>query len=144
MDGPSLSGDKYSGPIGKLLPHAETLPINPQFTVIETFLVPAISEEALKRLNGDQKVFVQLVLIITTGRVPQNFEKYKIGEERLKNIDFIGIFYFKFSFDNVHFLKTLNFISIHFIPQILFFNSSADVRSSLGDYKFQTFTCCNF
>lgn len=80
LDGPSLSGDKYSGPIGSLLSDVESLPLNFDFPVLDASLIPAISSEALSKLNGDQNMFVKLVLIITTGQIPKNFKNYKIGE----------------------------------------------------------------
>ena len=88
LDGDSLSGDKWSGPIGKLLPEVESLPINPNFPVLDSFLVPAISSEALSQLNADQKMLAKLVIIITTGVIPPNFSKYTIGKVRLKNMDY--------------------------------------------------------
>ena len=86
LDGASLSGEKWSGPIGSQLADVESLPIDYDFPVIDAFLVPAISDEALSKMNSDQKVFMQLVIIVTTGHVPKNFDKYKIGKEGL-NMD---------------------------------------------------------
>ena len=80
LDGGSLSGDKYSGPIGSLLPDVESFPIDFNFTVLDACLVPEISIEAISKLNSDQQYFMKLVIIITTGEVPENFEHYNIGK----------------------------------------------------------------
>lgn len=80
LDGPTLSNNLFSGPIGKLLPSTTELPINEEFTPI-TIGSPLIklSEEVLDDLSTDQYYGYRLVTAIREGVLPKSLALLEIG-----------------------------------------------------------------
>ena len=80
IDGPTLSDQKFSGPIGKLLPSATDLEINPKFTQI-TVGPPLIklSENVIQDLSTDQHYGYNIVCAIRNGVLPTRLALLEIG-----------------------------------------------------------------
>ena len=79
LDGKSLSGEKWSGPLGKLLNDVNKLPLNPNFTPITEFEMPEIPPDVLSGMSEDQKYLAKIIDILVTGVIPDQFERYEIG-----------------------------------------------------------------
>ena len=80
LDGPTLSNNKWSGPLGKMLDTATELEINPNFTKI-TVGPPLIylPEDVSKDLSTDQFYGYMMVNAIRTGVLPERLAHLEIG-----------------------------------------------------------------
>ena len=79
LDGKSLSDNKFSGELGKLLGNVTDLPIDPTFKPWSEYELPEMPPEVEKQLNNDQKYLYKLVRVLITGIIPPGFDKYEIG-----------------------------------------------------------------
>ena len=80
MDGGTVCANKYSGPIGKHLNDVENFELDENFVPIPSEDLPIISEDVVENFNSDQKYLYKIALIITTGKIPENFARYKIAD----------------------------------------------------------------
>ena len=80
LDGATVSANKYSGPIGKLLSEAENLELDENFVPIPCDGFPEIPEDVLREFNKDQKFLYKIAQIIVSGKIPDNFALYKIAD----------------------------------------------------------------
>ena len=80
LDGPTLSGNKYSGDIGKLFDSATELEINPNFEKI-TVGPPLIelNDKVIKDLSTDQAYAYKITNAIRTGVLPNMLALLEIG-----------------------------------------------------------------
>ena len=80
LDGPTLSNNRWSGPLGKMLDTATELEINPNFTKI-TVGPPLIqlSDEVIKDLSTDQFYGYMMSNAIRTGVLPERLAHLEIG-----------------------------------------------------------------
>ena len=80
LDGPTASGKKFTGTIGKVLDLATTFPINPEFSPIHS-VEPVInlSPEVLNDLSTDQKYIYMIYRTIREGVVFGNVDQLTIG-----------------------------------------------------------------
>ena len=83
LDGKSASGDKWTGPVGKLLNDAannEKFPFNPEFEVVTDGIpLVEIRPEVLKDLSQDQKFLYEITKMVKTGIVPPNLIHRTLG-----------------------------------------------------------------
>ena len=80
VDGPTLSHNRWSGPVGQLLDSATDLEINPNFTKID--IGPPLIElrqEVIKDLSTDQYYAYKITEAIRTGVVPTILANLQIG-----------------------------------------------------------------
>ena len=80
VDGPTLSHNRWSGPVGQLLDSATDLEINPNFTKID--IGPPLIElrqEVIKELSTDQYYAYKITEAIRTGVVPIILANLQIG-----------------------------------------------------------------
>ena len=75
------SGDKWTGPIGKSLPHVQDMELNENFQPVsgETELLD-LSSEIVDDLSSDQKTLYKLVKMVRTGEVIPNLQQYQMGK----------------------------------------------------------------
>ena len=80
LDGPTLSSNKWSGPLGGMLDNATELEINPNFSKI-TIGPPLIelSQEVIKDLSTDQNYSYLIVNAIRSGELPKRLACLEIG-----------------------------------------------------------------
>ena len=80
LDGPTLSNNKWSGPLGKMLDTATELEINPRFPKIEIG-PPSIElrEEVINDLSTDQFYAYLITTAVKTGVVPERLANLEIG-----------------------------------------------------------------
>ena len=80
LDGPTLSNNTFSGKIGKLLPTATDLDINPNFIPIRVGppLLP-LTDEIISDLSTDQHYGYMMVNAIRSGVVPQRLPMLDVG-----------------------------------------------------------------
>lgn len=80
LDGPTLSNNRWSGPVGKLLDTATELEINHSFTRITTG-PPLIDlgEAVVNDLSTDQAYGYKIVTAIQTGRLPPSLALLEVG-----------------------------------------------------------------
>ena len=80
LNGPTLSNNKFSGVIGKLLDSATELQINPKFEAIYVGPpLPDLITEVLKDLSTDQAYGWRIVMAIRSGVVSQDLALLEIG-----------------------------------------------------------------
>ena len=79
IDGKTSGKESWTGPLGKMLPKVEELPLDPDFTVIEGGDLPDLSEDEVGDLSTDQKYLYRILKIIKTGNIPPDFQKFNIG-----------------------------------------------------------------
>ena len=79
VDGKTSGKDSWTGPIGKLLPKVQELPLDPKFKVIESGDLPDLSDDEIQDLSTDQKYLYKILQVIKTGIIPPNFDKYNMG-----------------------------------------------------------------
>ena len=72
IDGKTSGKESWTGPLGKMLPKVEELPLDPDFTVIEGGDLPDLSEDEVGDLSTDQKYLYRILKIIKTGIIPSN------------------------------------------------------------------------
>ena len=80
MDGGTVCANKYSGPIGKHLNDVENFELDENFVPLPSEDLPIISEDVVENFNSDQKYLYKIALTITTGKIPENFARYKIAD----------------------------------------------------------------
>ena len=64
VDGKTSGKESWTGPIGKLLAKVLELPLDPNFTVIESGDLPDLSEDEIRDLSTDQKYLYRILKII--------------------------------------------------------------------------------
>ena len=76
----TVSGNKWSGPIGKLLPQAKDLEYNDEFQPVpgETELID-VPTEVVADLSSDQKTLYKLLKMVKTGEKIPHIEEYTPG-----------------------------------------------------------------
>lgn len=80
LDGKTLSNNKWSGPIGKMLDSATEMDINPDFVKICVGpALPQLSNEVIKDLSTDQSYGYRMVTAIRTGVLPKDLALLEIG-----------------------------------------------------------------
>ena len=80
LDGPTLSGNRWSGDIGNMLNSATELEINPNF--VKIVIGPPIvqlRQEVIKDLSTDQSYAYRIYQAIKPGHIPQTLAKLEIG-----------------------------------------------------------------
>ena len=76
----TLSNNKWSGPIGKMLDSATELDINPDFTRITIGPdLPQLSAKVIKDLSTDQSYCYRIANAIRTGVLPKDLAMLEIG-----------------------------------------------------------------
>ena len=78
-DGKISGKASWTGPIGKMLTNVLNLPLNPNFKTITGADLPSLTDNVVLYLSADQKYLYRILQVITTGKMPNNFEKYTIG-----------------------------------------------------------------
>ena len=80
LDGKTLSNNKWSGPLGKMLNSATKLDINPDFPKICLGpQLPRLSDSIIRTLSTDQSYGYRIVSAIRTGVLPSNLAMLEIG-----------------------------------------------------------------
>jgi len=80
LDGKTLSNNKWSGRLGKLLESVTELEINPDFTKICVGpALPQLTEAVIKDLSTDQSYGYRIVGAIRTGVLPKDLALLEIG-----------------------------------------------------------------
>ena len=79
IDGKTSGKESWTGPLGKMLTNVLDLPLNPNFKTITGADLPSLTDEVVSDLSADQKYLYRILQVITTGKIPKNFEKYTIG-----------------------------------------------------------------
>ena len=80
LDGRTLSSNKWSGPLGKMLDSATDLEINPNFERIEIGPpLPNLTDEVIRELSTDQSYGYRIVSAIRSGTVPKDLALLQIG-----------------------------------------------------------------
>ena len=80
LNGPTLSNNKFSGVIGKLLDSATELQINPKFEAISVGPpLPDLRTEVLKYLSTYQAYGCRIAMSIRSGLVSQDMALLEIG-----------------------------------------------------------------
>ena len=82
VDGPTLSSNKWSGPLGKMLDNATDLKINQNFTKL-TIGSPLIelTQEVISDLSTDQYYSYLIVNTIRSGVIPDRLACLEIGPD---------------------------------------------------------------
>ena len=84
LDGPTASGDKFTGPLGKALDLVEDMPYNPSFKVIKPGpSFPELSQDIIDDLSTDQQYGYRIILAIGTGSVSKDLFLLAIGNVSL-------------------------------------------------------------
>lgn len=80
LDGKTLSNNKWSGPLGKMLNSATELDINPDFPKICIGpQLPQLNDEVIKTLSTDQSYGYRILSAIRTGVLPRDLAMLEIG-----------------------------------------------------------------
>ena len=80
LDGETLSNNKFSGPIGKILENVTDLDINEKFTKLKgSEDLIELSDNIIDDLSDDQKYGYKMVKAIREGHVPKYLELLEIG-----------------------------------------------------------------
>jgi hypothetical protein len=79
IDGKTSGKESWTGPIGKMLSNVMNFPLNPNFKKIIGADIPILTDDVVSDLSADQKYLYKILQVITTGKIPNNFEKYTIG-----------------------------------------------------------------
>lgn len=80
LDGPTISNNKWSGKLGKMLDDATDLEINPKFPKIDSApQLPQLSEEVIRDLSTDQSYAYRITEAIRTGVLPEGLALLEIG-----------------------------------------------------------------
>ena len=80
LDGPTLSNNKWSGPLGKMLDSATELEINDNFSKIDVGpALPELTDNIIKDLSTDQFYGYMIIKAIRTGVLPDRVAHLKIG-----------------------------------------------------------------
>ena len=80
LDGPTASGDRFTGALGQVLNQVEEMPYNPRFKVIKPGPnFPDLSQDVIDDLSTDQQYGYRMILAISAGSVPKDLFMLAIG-----------------------------------------------------------------
>ena len=80
LDGPTLSGNKWSGPLGSMLDSATDLEINPHFKKVSIGPdLPELKREVIADLSTDQYYAYMMTKSVKTGVLPVRLSMLEIG-----------------------------------------------------------------
>ena len=80
LDGPTGSGNTFTGPVEKLLPKTQSLPYNPEFeplTLGEP--VPEMPPDMMSDLSWGQQFGYKMLKALEAGAVPPSLQRMMIG-----------------------------------------------------------------
>ena len=79
MDGKATSGERWSGPIGRIISgDVVSLPLKNDFQPVKECNMHEIPTEVVKNLTGDQAYLYKIFKVIESGQFPSDFEKYEV------------------------------------------------------------------
>ena len=81
MEGPTLSGKGFTGPVCSLLTKVEDMEYNPKFRALSSGeAIIEIPDNVLKEMSTDQKTSYRLVAAVKNGVLPECLQYLKCGE----------------------------------------------------------------
>ena len=84
LDGPTASGNKFTGPLGQMLDQVENMPYNPRFKAVKPGpSFPDLSQDIINDLSTDQQYGYRMILAISSGSVPEDLFLLAIGNVSL-------------------------------------------------------------